>query len=132
MRELLFRGKRTDNGKWVEGLPFYKYDSFYEEYRLHIQRIKPKVDFEIDLDTICEYTGLVDRYKKKIFEDDILCWTESIGMGYREFRGRVVSKPGGFAVVCGKLTVDVNDEITKPDFYIAGNIYDTPELIEGV
>lgn len=132
MKEILYRGKRVDNGKWVEGLPFYRYDIFYGEYRLHIQHIKPKVDFEIDPDTICQYTGLVDRYKKKIFENDILFWTESVGMGYREFRGRVVSKPIGFAVVCGKLTVDVNDEITKPDFYVVGNIYDTPELIEGV
>jgi hypothetical protein len=71
MREILYRGKRVDNGEWVYGLPYYRYDSFYGEYRLHIQRIKPKVDFEIDPETICQYIGRQVN-GKKLFEGDII------------------------------------------------------------
>lgn len=72
MREILFRGKRVDNGEWVEGLLFYHYDRFYEEYRLHIQKVKSKVSFEIDPDTVGEFSSLYDRKNKEIFEGDIL------------------------------------------------------------
>lgn len=129
MREILFRGKRTDNDSWVEGLLFYYYDSFYEEYRLHIQKAKPKVSFEIDPNTICQYTGLVDRYNKKIFENDIVFWTEPVGMGYRELKGKVVYKTQGFVIDCGKFVLTLSGGIIKPDFYVIGNTYDNPELI---
>lgn len=27
MREILFRGKRVDNGEWIEGIPIKTYDT---------------------------------------------------------------------------------------------------------
>lgn len=29
MREILFRGKRVDNGEWIEGIPIKTYDTEY-------------------------------------------------------------------------------------------------------
>ena len=32
MREILFRGKRINNGEWVEGTPSQEYDNFWDEW----------------------------------------------------------------------------------------------------
>lgn len=144
MRELLFRGKRTDNGKWVYGdlvhIENKTYISYYYESKLttfindviehsgvSIVGVAPFI--EVDPNTICQYTGLVDRYDKKIFENDIVFWTEPVSMGYRELKGKVVYKTQGFVIDCGKFVLTLSGGITKPDFYVIGNTYDNPELI---
>ena len=129
MREILFRGKRIDNGKWVEGLLFYQYDSFYEEYRLHIQKAKPKVSFEIDPNTVCQFTGLTDRYNKKIFENDIVSCTEPYGVYHDEIKGKVVYKISSFVMEYRKFNIPLSNDIPKPEFCVIGNIYDNKDLI---
>ena len=130
MREILFRAKRSDNGEWVEGLLFYRYDSFYEEYRLHIQKVKPKVSFEIDPNTVCQFTGLVDKYNKKIFENDIISCTEPYDV-YRggEIKGKVVYKISSFVMEYKKFNISLRNELPKPEFCVIGNIYDNKDLI---
>lgn len=59
MREILFRGKRVDNGEWA--VSPYPYGTMSSDTMIH--------DFV--LDTVCEYTGITDKKGNKIFEGDI-------------------------------------------------------------
>ena len=81
MREILFRGKRVDNNKWVEGgicdydsgvsiFVVNHYDgSFYEPPYTDLDEI------EVVPETVGQYTGLTDKNGNKVFEGDILKYT---------------------------------------------------------
>lgn len=81
MREILFRGKRVDNGEWVEGsLITLDADSGYyfisEPYTgastLPVRNLIFDHTHLVKAETICQYTGLTDKNGQKIWENDII------------------------------------------------------------
>ena len=136
MREILFRGKRTDNGEWVEGFLHTKYfqelphDRYVIEYEPKSNKYKwqPKyLTEEIDPETVGEYTGLTDKNGKKIFEGDIVKCKDNLEPKKLEFQGYIDFKNGSFVIVGDFMThyrwIDYECEVI-------GNIHDNPELLK--
>lgn len=133
MRDILFRGKRVDNGEWVEG---YYTKKLCGEY-INNQFMESEKDFivtyfssggitshEVIPDTVGQYTGLKDKNGVKIFEGDIARDedTEKIyEIAYhRHMFMRYERKP-----MYMFFTLDGDC------LEVIGNIHDNPELLGG-
>ena len=157
MREILFRGKRVDNGEWVVGNLIYRriwetdicvirvFDSGFDNYE----------EYDVIPETVGQYTGLKDKNGKKIFEGDIFkfndevwescytsCGTEydswSIEnyavVGFDEETARYDFVKYKYNENSVEADLHQNHDIEFADFVgeleIIGNIHDNPELLE--
>nr|DAK50722.1 MAG TPA: YopX protein [Caudoviricetes sp.] len=126
MREILFRGKRTDNGEWVQGYPCrYGWIGKEKDYIIP-DYASALYTAEIDPETVGQYTGLTDTNDNKIFEGDVV-WYD-----YEEERGIVQwdNDTARFVITCSTFTVDF-DNVYGCELEIVGNVYDDPELLKG-
>ena len=132
MRKILFRGKRTDDGEWVEGNLFYDVDLeqaqiFYFEYlysECGLERAEcAKI---VDPSTVGQYTGLTDKNDKKIFEGDIIKW------GLKPCVVKWDEYNASFCLyVYGTIKISGFNRDTMKLKEVIGNIYDNIELLEG-
>lgn len=81
MREILFRGKRTDNGEWIYGNLLSTDDDGICIIQNHVPHHLLK-NYEVDPETVCQYTGLTDENGMKIFEGDIVKYESYDGNHY--------------------------------------------------
>lgn len=133
MREILFRGKRVDNGEWVEG-------SYIKGFKTDPSDSAQTVDCkficwtfcdciksykEVSDETVGEYTGLTDKNGKKIFEGDIV-----------KNKYNYV-----FKVFCEDCSLKIEDSfgcvikttqsaVSHFEVEVIGSIHDNPELLE--
>lgn len=143
MREIIFRGKRIDNGEWVEGYLFddgkgpvgsHRFfvgdivvnnntDSTSDEYSVEI------AFEEVDKATIGQYTGIQDKNGKRVFEADI------ITVPWSQYRWIVKFCDGQFLGVSEKklrsneFSADIIVGCSN-GVEVIGNIHDNPDLLD--
>lgn len=129
MREILFRGKRVDNGEWEYGLPSYDDDGDVEEIQVWDEE---DVNFyPVDPETICQYTGLIDKNGKKIWEGDILEGHLDDKFPEDVTREKVIWHESGWKTEePGCVDKEYLDEFDAENFEVVGNVFDNPELLE--
>ncbi len=147
MREIIFRGKRIDNGEWVEGSLISKLDvdagsvstceiiertsyAISADYDTLFHHITPAL---VDERTVGQYTGLEDKNGRRIFEGDIISAVLT-GGNYKDFRWpnkRVVFHAGCFTLYDGRHEyIPLASYAPTVAFEVIGNIDDNPELLE--
>ena len=128
MREILFRGKRVDNGEWVEGY-YYLHQDGISYIIIHSTGYPSNRYFEVLSETVGQYTGLKDKNGTKIFEGDIveILLSGKHGIGIVEY-----GKSGISAYVAMSHSVYSNYVLNKSDnFIVLGNTHDDPEPFGG-
>lgn len=129
MREILFRGKRIDNGEWCIG--FYCQVADESDGGARVKHVivvptfmtqKGFLAYEVDPSTVGQYTGLTNKNGKKIFEGDIVATPN--------YRGVVDYGIGCYCVRHGIDDPAIDIVMNDFDVYVIDNIHDNPELLE--
>lgn len=153
MREILFKAKRLDNGKWVEGYickhPTAVQIGESSPWYIHVPPRDPDDNgglYNVDPSTVCQYTGITDKNGIKVFEGDIVsvkdreeiykfvvCFGKSGGIrnvahdvGYIGFYFEGFSKETKKLQKFG-LRDDIVYWIEEYDYEVIGNIHDKEE-----
>ena len=131
----LFKGKRIDNGEWVQGALFngeshciIGQEIKFSPYTEHECKI---VGYEVDRDTICQCTGLKDKNGKLIWENDIMVAhldkdnPDDITYAIVAWR-----ENGWVTIENGSDDLNTIDDFTTENFEVVSTRFDNPELLE--
>ena len=139
MREILFKGKRIDNGEWVEGCYAecngktfigidisIGIDDIFEVFCTPVIRW-----LEVDPKTLCQFTGFCDKKGKRIWENDVLM--AHLDESYPEDMTYETIEWGTAGWVMHETnSIDRQylDEFDTKHFEVVGSTFDNPELLQ--
>lgn len=136
IREVIFRGKRADNGEWIEGdlLQIKYYNKPIIECKIMPQTPVSSA-YPVLSETVGQYTGLTDKNGVKIFEGDICKFKRfnDVHIGKVVFNVTTASFIMWYQPIVGaygekatqKMLLSVCDNIE-----VVGNIHDNPEFLK--
>ena len=119
MREILFRGKDTQTGKWRYSMTISKH--FYNDDEIFSYYIASGNN-TIDGKTLGQFTGLTDRNGKKIFEGDIVIMDKNAVI----VKGLVKYQGAAFYIATNSDLWDIDNYYTLE---VIGNKYDDPMIL---
>lgn len=131
-REILFKAKRTDNGEWVEGLPGYDINGKITEIEVYKKVFDCRI-YEIDPNTLCQFTGLTDKNGRKIWENDIIKTSQ---YGVDNGDGRNFAGFDIFSISFSECSFCLMNKWRRfnlrpnRDMEAIGNIFDNSDLLE--
>ena len=142
MRDIEFRGKRTDNGEWVYGNLVRGCDEKYAYIVEFGNKEMCRNYVNVNPDTVGQYTGVTDKNGERIFEGDIVKYKEACKFGDNDEMEEaeeqylctniVEFKNGRFFPLPQRCDCeDYFFSYGSYDFEVIGNIYDNPELLGG-
>ena len=132
MREILFKGKRVDNGEWVYGSLVEalncvtdKNETFIiEQDATYFTYGEFACAVEVKPETVGQFTGLIDKNGSKIFEGDILL------KGFEKVLVKWNANQCRWGIYSNNYEICGFNESTQGYFEVVGNIYDNSELLE--
>ena len=130
MREILFRGQTKSDKKWIYGNLLQTENGTYV-----IQNYAPFEGigkYEVDPETVCQYTGLIDKNGRKIFEGDIVRYTDEV-IGKEKVDEIKYNETHAAFCRLHKSEMGLQylliDEAIANKIEVIGNTFDNPELI---
>ena len=132
MREILFRGKSANPKEWCCGFYLILNNYSYiipDDVKLTQDGIEM---YHVESETVGQYTGFDDKNGNKIFEGDIVSICNSKTFSFIVYWNHAVKSFILKSTVNGGNGIDCNVLDSTQDIEVIGNIYDNPELLEGV
>lgn len=139
MREILFRAKRVDNGEWVEGNLITNERDESKAYIGYIFDVRNGMIKDFDIvevipETICQYTGLLDKSGRRIWENDIVKCNRRKGHDFfkvvwRKKYADFGVEPIGFGAQYPFGQGEDNKDIYGHHYEVIGNVFDSSELL---
>ena len=142
----LYRGKRKDNGEWVEGYYFERKDTkgniiesviivdAYEQITGGQRYLRSNMNqecFRVDPETVGQYIGRTDMKRKKIFEGDIVQRYKTEFNPPRKYKDPYVVRINSEFPCAVEEYYSAFEHFTeKVGYEVVGNIHDNPDLIE--
>ena len=137
MREILFKAKQVGDDEWVEGYYQKRYNFLGNEEHLifHVDSHAVWEYTEINLETLCQFTGLCDRYGNKIWENDILkTWSgeyAQVKFGFYNTGFSIGNYNQGFYAAFSEDSYYRHElGFWCKKAYVRGNIFDNKELLQ--
>ena len=125
MRQIKFRGKDVETDKWVYGDLIQRIG--YMPSIMYAYEHNGKICYgecAVKRETVGQFTGLLDKNGKEIYEGDIYRYTHPDSINEVSY-----CAGGGFAGF--DLTPAMHSENRLLDVEVIGNIHDNPELLKG-
>ena len=142
-REILFKGKRVDNGEWVEGSLINRPEHYAENIKEYCAIVifdkgsdssyDAYLELEVHPETVCQFTGLTDKNGKKIFEGDICQITLRYKYGHKYDNKKTIIGSVNFSKIFVKddtlyeydtFNINGNSISYYKELEIIGNIHD--------
>ena len=135
-REILFRAKRKDNEKWIEGYPVpLSINTYKQGYELitieglnydELDGFCPSyTSHEIEPNTLSQFTGLYDINGNKIYENDIVLFDDDFWyISWSDEDACFVIENGGI--------IENFRNVCSTDCEVYGNMYDNQDLLYSI